>query len=127
MDKLNNSFTRKRTILAKSELLDYDLLSCPRCKEHLKIQEMLDAASCFYIGAIMFDCKHCNASAYFSPYESFIGAAINIPDDSRDIYLVDYKFRYLENFQMSSEIKEDVLNINIGANSWHIKSSSQIK
>ena len=126
LNKLKQSQIKKTSSLSEVTLLEYASLACARCKGNLKIEEMLDAAYCFCSGAIVFDCKHCNDRVYFCPYETFIetGTLAAAPVINTIPFC---KYEYPIDFDMLSDIKEGVLNINIGANSWHIKSSSQIK
>jgi DNA-directed RNA polymerase subunit RPC12/RpoP len=96
-------------------------IACPTCSAYLSIEKMLDASVCFEPGAIVFDCPHCNDRIYFSPYENHIEIGRlgcspvldPIPFATSD---------YPENFKMKSEIKNEVLHIQVAEKEWRVPS-----
>lgn len=94
-------------------------MKCPTCNCILYIEEMLDAAVFFEPGAIVFDCWQCHDRVYFAPYENHVEMGILACSPVIDpIPCNDYL--YPTNFDMISNIQEEILHIHIGTRSWEI-------
>jgi len=104
---------------AKNELLE-NRVRCPSCKAPLEIEEMLDAAVFFGGSAIIFDCGHCHDRVYFAPYENHIETGTLSCSPVVDP-IPHEKFSYSSDFEMTSNVQDGVLKIEIKKRSWKIR------
>lgn len=112
-------FSANKANPVKVALLGTTLLRCPDCKEPLKIDEMLNASVFWGGGAIVFDCKHCHDRVYFAPYDDYIETGVL--GCAPIIDAIPYeKFAYPSGFNMTSNIHDEILKIQIEENSWEI-------
>lgn len=94
-------------------------IRCPSCKAQLLIEGMLDRAVFFGPGAIVFDCSHCHDRIYFAAYEDNVEVGtLGCSPVIDPIPLESYA--YPQGFEMSSNIQDGVMTIEIKEKTWKI-------
>lgn len=80
---------------------------------------MLDSSVFFCPGAIVFDCSHCHDRVYFAPYERYVETGTLACSPVVDP-IPTTSFSYPQGFEMTSNIHDGVLKIQIKEQSWEI-------